>query len=184
MLILLRELGADPLSSELLRHACRHGSLGCVRYMVESGMSVDLRDACDETVPLFSAIDGLILCARSGKIRSIPVGIREVPGGHAVSASFFMKPPKTKRTQRKEDFAGYGEPIGTVVKLHPEDTVRVRLAVLFFRKEMFSYFEQVSSGQCGWGVSFNAWLSLQGWELVGRATYKRVAGMEDMVHER
>lgn len=76
------------------------------------------------------------------------------------------------------DFKGYAESLGTVIILHhskhSENTGRTRLAHAFFEKEMFVYFGQVSSGQTGWGVSFNDWLALNGWQLIDFVTYMRV----------
>lgn len=76
-------------------------------------------------------------------------------------------------------FLGYDEPIGTRITLSPNDTARVRLANHFFHGEMFRYFENLASGQTGWGISYNGWLRMRGWKLIGYMTYERVQGMED-----
>lgn len=80
------------------------------------------------------------------------------------------------------DFKGYDEPIGSVVKLHPCTDVRTRLARTFFNRQMFVYFEQVTHGQTGWGVSYNAWLDIHGWKLIGRLTYERVPSLEEQIN--
>lgn len=77
------------------------------------------------------------------------------------------------------EFLGYGEPIGTRIALSSKDTARIRLANHFFHGEMFRYFENLASGQTGWGISYNDWLEMHGWKLIGYRTYERVQGMED-----
>lgn len=77
------------------------------------------------------------------------------------------------------EFLGYNEPMGTQITLRPDDTARVRLAKHFFHGEMFRYFENLANGQAGWGISFNGWLEIHGWKLVGYRTYERIQGMED-----
>lgn len=80
--------------------------------------------------------------------------------------------------ESKDEFKGYAEPIGTRIMLH-SGYVRGRLAMHFFRSEMFRYFEQLTSGQTGWGISFNNWLEMHGWKIVDYKTYERIQGMED-----
>ena len=76
-------------------------------------------------------------------------------------------------------FSGYAEPIGARIALHPADTPRSRLARHFFKTELFVYFGQLANGQTGWGLSFNDWLELKGWKLIGFMTYERVPSIEE-----
>ena len=77
------------------------------------------------------------------------------------------------------EFSGYAEPIGACIALHPADTPRARLARHFFKTELFVYFGQLANGQTGWGLSFNDWLELKGWKLIGFVTYERVPSIEE-----
>ena len=78
-----------------------------------------------------------------------------------------------------DDFKGYAEPLGTVIALHPCETPRTRLARAFFQKELFSYFEQLASGQCGWGICFNDWLEMNGWKLIAFVSYERIPAITE-----
>ncbi len=73
-----------------------------------------------------------------------------------------------------QNFKGYDEPIGTIITLHPAETARTRLARAFFSKQLFLYFEQLVSGQTGWGISFTGWLETYGWKIKGLHTFERV----------
>ena len=65
-------------------------------------------------------------------------------------------------------------PIGSKIKLG-EDTPEQRLAKGQFHRYMFEYFEEITTGQTGWGVSFMDWLqSAKGWENLGLDGYQRV----------
>lgn len=77
------------------------------------------------------------------------------------------------------EFAGYAEPLGTRITLHPANTPRVRMAVRFFEKEMFDYFHQLVSGATGWGICYRDWLEINGWKLIGFTTFERVRSIED-----
>lgn len=49
-----------------------------------------------------------------------------------------------------------------------------------FRKYLFEYFEELTSGQCGWGVSFNDWVgAIKGWHHLGWNKYKKVHGIRE-----
>ncbi len=39
---------------------------------------------------------------------------------------------------------------------------------------LFEYFQELHSGQCGWGVEFNVWVSLKGWKFLGCDRYEKV----------
>ena len=42
-----------------------------------------------------------------------------------------------------------------------------------FRRYLFEYFEELTSGQCGWGISFINWLEvIKGWKHHGLNYYK------------
>ena len=44
-----------------------------------------------------------------------------------------------------------------------------------FRRYLFEYFEELTSGQTGWGVSFNEWVCVvKGWKHIGGTEYKRI----------
>ena len=63
---------------------------------------------------------------------------------------------------------------GTIVKIG-HNTPNERLAKAAFNRYLFEYFEQLSSGQTGWGVDFNTWLEMvKGWKPLGFRTYERV----------
>ena len=65
-------------------------------------------------------------------------------------------------------------PLGTIVQIG-SDTPDERIARSEFHRYLFQYFEQLTSGQTGWGVSFNAWLEMiKGWKHHGRKKYERV----------
>lgn len=71
----------------------------------------------------------------------------------------------SRKKDDKTDFKGYDEPLGAIVDFLGEDTIRTRLATAFFKKEMFRYFSELSSGQTGWGISYKDWLEINGWKL-------------------
>jgi hypothetical protein len=49
-----------------------------------------------------------------------------------------------------------------------------------FKKYFFEYFEELSSGQTGWGVSFNQWVSaVKGWKHLGGTEYEKIHGVRD-----
>ena len=64
-------------------------------------------------------------------------------------------------------------PLGTVVQIG-RDTLAEREAAAEFQRYLFQYFENLTSGQTGWGVTFNEWLEMtQGWKHHGRKKYER-----------
>lgn len=107
----------------------------------------------------------------------------EAPGGEpTVKESLSVEPPPpVKEEATSGDFLGYGEPIGSVVEIYPYSTGRERLARSFFDRELFTYFSELSSGQTGWGICYNGWLKIHGWELIGFATFKRVQSVEEEI---
>jgi hypothetical protein len=64
--------------------------------------------------------------------------------------------------------------IGDVVDISKADTAEQRLTQLIFKKLLFQYFHDLSSHSAGYGISFNGWLSFNGWEHLGLSKYKRV----------
>jgi len=70
-------------------------------------------------------------------------------------------------------------PIGTIVQIG-RDTPDERIARAEFHRYLFQYFEQLTSGQTGWGVDFNAWLEMtRGWKHHGRKKYERIMSIEE-----
>lgn len=91
-----------------------------------------------------------------------------------------MNEKKILNKSNPDAFRGYEEPIGTLIDLHIEkDTPRGRLAIAFFQKEMFKYFGEVASEQCGWGISFREWLEIYGWKGINYSTFERVKALEE-----
>jgi hypothetical protein len=73
-------------------------------------------------------------------------------------------------------------PLGTIVQIGLE-TPDERLARSEFHRYLFQYFEQLNSGQTGWGVDFNAWLEMtRGWKHHGRRKYERIMSIGEMIH--
>jgi hypothetical protein len=73
-------------------------------------------------------------------------------------------------------------PLGTIVQIGIE-TPDERLARSEFHRYLFQYFEQLTSGQTGWGVDFNAWLEMtRGWKHRGRRKYERIMSIGEMIH--
>ena len=72
------------------------------------------------------------------------------------------------------EFLGKKEPIGTVIALS-DDSSKGRSAKRIFNQWLFEYFEQLSTQQTGWGISFIEWLKItKGWKLISHQTYERV----------
>lgn len=79
----------------------------------------------------------------------------------------------------QNDFLDQAEPVGAQVKLG-KDTPRGRLASSHFQKLLFQYFEELNSGQTGWGVSFTTWLKyIKGWKLLDMRTFERIEPIAD-----
>jgi hypothetical protein len=73
-------------------------------------------------------------------------------------------------------------PLGTIVQIGL-GTPDERLARSEFHRYLFQYFEQLNSGQTGWGVDFNAWLEMtRGWKHHGRRKYERIMSIGEMIH--
>jgi hypothetical protein len=78
-------------------------------------------------------------------------------------------------------FIADSAPIGTVVQLG-RNTPDERVARSEFHRYLFQYFEQLVSGQTGWGVDFNVWLEMtRGWKHHGRKRYERIMSIEEML---
>lgn len=72
-------------------------------------------------------------------------------------------------------------PLGTTVQIGC-DTPDERIARSEFHRYLFQYFEQLTSGQTGWGVDFNAWLEMaRGWKHHGRKKYERIMSIGEMI---
>lgn len=72
-------------------------------------------------------------------------------------------------------------PIGFVVQIGSA-TPEQRIAKSDFNRYLFQYFEEISSGQTGWGVDFNAWLEMRkGWKHHGSKKYERIMSIEEMI---
>ena len=72
-------------------------------------------------------------------------------------------------------------PLGTIVQIG-RDTPDERIARSEFHCYLFQYFEQLTSGQTGWGVDFNAWLEMtRGWKHHGRKKYERIMSIGEMI---
>mgnify|MGYP006352244651 CR=1 FL=1 len=78
-------------------------------------------------------------------------------------------------------FIADASPLGTIVQIG-RDTPDERIARAEFHRYLFQYFEQLTSGQTGWGVDFNAWLEMtRGWKHHGCKKYERIMSIEDMI---
>jgi hypothetical protein len=68
------------------------------------------------------------------------------------------------------------EEVGDVVDLHKEESEEDRLTKLKFESDyLFEYFKQLTTGQTGFGMSFNAWLEItKGWKHLGARVYQKV----------
>lgn len=72
-------------------------------------------------------------------------------------------------------------PLGTIIHIGRE-TPDERLAQAEFHRYLFQYFENLSSGQTGWGVDFHAWLEMsRGWKHHGRKKYERIMSIGEMI---
>jgi len=73
-------------------------------------------------------------------------------------------------------------PLGTIVHIG-RNTPDERIAHSEFHSYLFQYFEQLTSGQTGWGVDFNAWLEMtRGWKHHGRKKYERIMSIGEMIN--
>lgn len=71
-------------------------------------------------------------------------------------------------------------PVGTIVQVGSK-TPDERITHAEFHRYLFEYFEQLSSGQTGWGMDFNAWLEMvKGWKHLGLRRYERISVDEDL----
>ena len=76
------------------------------------------------------------------------------------------------------DFLEQNEPLGAEVNLD-KDTPRGRVAKDYFNKLLFEYFEQLSSGQSGWGTTFMGFLYYRGWSHLGLKKFVRIRSVEE-----
>jgi hypothetical protein len=54
---------------------------------------------------------------------------------------------------------------------------------IVFHPLMFRFFESVSSGCSGHGISFKDWLSFYGWEHIKLGTYRKTKTVEQVLRE-
>ena len=76
-------------------------------------------------------------------------------------------------------------PLGTIIDLYG-DSGTERLAKANFKRYMFEYFQELNSGQCGWGIDFITWLEIsKGWkkEEDNLSSYKRVMSCEEELED-
>ena len=67
-------------------------------------------------------------------------------------------------------------PVGTVVDLATD-----KLASADFQRYLFNYFEELTSGQTGWGIDFISWLKIsKGWKHLGLRKFERECSEEDL----
>jgi hypothetical protein len=91
------------------------------------------------------------------------------------------QPSKPDTEPQERLFIADEAPLGTIVQIG-RDTPDERIARAEFHRYLFQYFEQLTSGQTGWGVDFNAWLEMtQGWKHHGRKKYERVMSLGEMM---
>ena len=70
-------------------------------------------------------------------------------------------------------------PAGKILDL-TLDTPESRIAKADFKHYQWEYFERLSNGSTGWGVSFIAYLELiKGWKHLGRRKFERMDGWAD-----
>lgn len=122
-------------------------------------------------------------CDLDGGSTNIQRWVETVFPGTKSDSDYIRKNPRKriKKTPIQPDsFAGWSEPIGATVVIYPLDSVRARMAERFFCKELFKYFEELSSGQTGWGINFIVWLGWRGWKLIDFQTFERVQAMEEI----
>lgn len=73
------------------------------------------------------------------------------------------------------EFLGDGEPIGAIITMDNDNTLRKVMANDYFNRKMFVYFHELSADYCGWGISYINWLSSEGWKHLGFDTFERIS---------
>lgn len=92
-----------------------------------------------------------------------------------------IKPARLGCTALVRPFIADEASLGTIVQIGL-GTPDERIARSEFQRYLFQYFEQLTSGQTGWGVDFNSWLEMtRGWKHHGRKKYERIMSIEDMI---
>jgi hypothetical protein len=89
--------------------------------------------------------------------------------------------PAVDLPQLVRPFVADEAPLGTIIQIG-RDTPDERIARSELHRYLFQYFEQLTSGQTGWGVDFNAWLEMtRGWKHHGRRKYERIMSIGEMM---
>ncbi len=64
---------------------------------------------------------------------------------------------------------------GTTVDIDDDEKPINHAAKLQFNKWLFEYFEELNSGQCGWGINYLKWLEItKGWKHLGYRKFEKV----------
>jgi len=93
-----------------------------------------------------------------------------------------QRPADSSLSQLVRPFIADEAPLGTIVQIG-RDTPDERIAGSEFHRYLFQYFEQLTSGQTGWGVDFNGWLEMtRGWKHHGRQKYERIMSIGELLN--
>ena len=64
---------------------------------------------------------------------------------------------------------------GTIVDISDDEKSINHAVKIQFKKWLFEYFEELNSGQCGWGINYIEWLEVtKGWKCLKWGKFEKV----------